>query len=165
MGTVIGILIIAALIGAVIWNRRNSTEAMNGVEFTVAAAPDVVVVALRTAYCDGAKATAKSMFSGVKITAVSGSAFRVDTRLGDVANIEVREGGRAGSVVTAQTNELYVGSHPAGHFRNGIMGLAASIVHVIYKLLRISPNAAKLKRFQRGIEGRLTKELQRSAHG
>jgi hypothetical protein len=165
MGTIIGILIIVALIGAVIWNKRNSTEAMNGVEFTVAAAPDVVIRALQTDYCGGPKAMAKSMLFGIKVTAVGGSAFRVDTRLGDLASIEIREVDHGASIVTAQTNELYVGSHPSGHFRKGIMGISASIVHTIFKLLGISPNAARLKRFQRSIEGRLSKELQRSTHG
>ena len=162
MGTFIVILIIAAIVGGVVWNRRNSAEAMSGVEFTAPGTPDVVAGALRNAYCGGAKATAKSMFSGVKVTAVSGSSFRVDTRLGDVAQIDVRSSGNGASFVKAQTNELYVGSHPAGHFRKGAMGISAGIVHGLYKMCGISPSASRLKRFQRGIEGRLARELQRS---
>jgi len=157
------LLIIAALVGGVIWNKRNAGAAMSGVQFSVPATADVVTGALRNAYCrSGAKSLARSMVSGITVAETGGYAFRIDTKLGDNAEIVVSDNGGGASLVTARTNELYVGSHPSSHFSSGLMAIGAVMTHNIFKLLGITPSAARLKRFQCGVESRVLKELQRA---
>jgi hypothetical protein len=156
------VLVIAALVGAVLWNKRNAAAATEGVRFTVAAPPQVVTDALRDAHCGEAKAMTRSALSGIRVTPVSPTSFRADSRLGDVASIEVQPHG-GGSLVTASADELYVGSPPSVQFRSGVMGLLAAVMHRVNTVLGVSPGAAGLKRFQNGHEGRINRQLQRSA--
>jgi hypothetical protein len=165
MEILIVILVVATLAGAVAWNRRTSAKAMDGVEFTVDAPPAAVLRALSAGYCSGAMAAAKSTLSGITVTAAGGSTFRVDSRLGDVAGIHVVSTGPTRSAVRVRTDQLYVGSHPAGHFRGGLSGTGARITHALFTMLGISPGAARMVRFQRGVERRLIKHIQRSPHG
>lgn len=159
----VALLVVAGVVGAVMWNWKNAAEATDGVEFTVSSAPESVAAALRQAYCAGAKAAAKSMITGLTVTAVDRSSFRAESRLGDRSVIEVTPDGGAGSVVRARTMELYVGSPPATQFRSGLLAVTSAMTHAIYKVIGICPNAARMKRFQRGVEGRLAKELRRAA--
>lgn len=165
MGAFIGILIVAALIGMVVWNHKNAEAAMNGVEFGTAQSPHEVCAAISAAYCGGAKAKAKSVLSGVKVQPLAGSAFALSTKIGDEGRIEVLQGQGSGAVVRAAATSLYVGSHPKGHFKSGWLGLSARIGHGIYKVLGITPNAAKMKRFVNGIEGRVAKQAWRASQG
>lgn len=161
MGSLILVLGVVAVIGGVIWNHKTSEAAMGGVEFTTPEPPDVVCGAIFTMYCGGAKAKVKSALSGIKVTGAGPNAFRFVTKLGDEGEVSVNSQG-AGSVVEAHTNELYVGTHPKTHAKSGWFGLAAAIVHRIYKLLGIAPYAAKMKRFQHALEGRIARQLGRT---
>lgn len=162
MEVVVGFLIVAALVGGVALNHKSSNAAMAGVEFSLSAPPGAVAAAVNAAYCGGAKAKAKAFIGGVTVRPLANSAFLFDTKIGDTGRIEVRPGHGSGSTVRACATELYVGSHPKGHFRSGLMGFSARIVHGIYKLLGISPNASKVKRFQRGLEGKVSRQLNRA---
>lgn len=161
MGTVVVILVIAAIIGGVMWNKRNAAAAVAGVEFDTAYDPSAVGAAIRAVYCGGTKAMMKSMFSGLTVSPVGTSTFKVESRLGDIGEIIItaRDGG---ALVCSRTVELYVGSHPKTHFKRGIMGIAAVLTHKIYQALGVTPGAARMKGFQRKIEGRVARELSRS---
>ena len=160
MGAFIGIVVVAALIGAVVWNHRNANEAMQGIEFLTPEPPEVVVATIRAAYCVGAKAKIKSAVWRVTVTATGRGSFRFETKIGDIGQISVQADG-AGSVVEAHTDELYVGSHPSAHFKKGWLNLGARLTHTTYKVLGIAPYAAKMRKFQLGIERRVAKELGR----
>jgi hypothetical protein len=162
MGTVVVILIVAAVVGAVVWNKRNAGAAMAGVEFSVPATPAEVSAAIYSAFNVGAGAKLKNAFSGVRVGG-SGNAYRFESKIGDVGQIKLVSSGNA-TKVSAATDELYVGSHPKGHSRsNGIWGFATAMTHGIYKILGITPGAAKMKRFQLGLEDKITKQLRKSA--
>lgn len=142
MGTLIAILVVAAIIGGIVWNKRNAAAAMAGVEFDVPAAPAQVVGAINGAFNVGAAAKLKSAFGGIRVGGGGGNTFRYESKIGDVGRIQVSPGG-TGSKVRAVTDELYVGSHPKSHSRSrGIWGLASAMSHGIYKLLGITPGAA-----------------------
>ena len=162
MEGLLGVLVIAALIGAVVWNHKNAEAALDGVEFSTPHSPATIVTTIAAAYCGGAKARAKSLLSGCTVTQTSPTSFRLETKIGDIGQIDVRQHEESGAVIAAYTTELYVGSHPVTHFRKGFAGLAADINHRLYKLLGISPNAAKMKRFQVALEGRIARQLRSS---
>jgi hypothetical protein len=165
VGTVnvlIVIFVAGTPVGAVIWNRLNSMHASRGVEFGVPAAPEIVIHTLENLYRPrGAVATTRRTLSGVRVSVAGADALRVDSRRGDVALIEVRPDGMAGSVVRARTTELHVGTPPTTRLRGGLAARASASVDGVYQALGISPNAARMKRFQRGIQDRLTRELRR----
>lgn len=162
MGTVVAILIVAGIIGAVVWNKRNAGAAMAGVEFSVPAKPAEVSAAIHSAFNVGAGAKLKNAFSGIRVGG-SGSAYRFESKIGDTGRINLSSNG-TGTKVSAVTDELYVGSHPKSHSRSsGIWGLATAMTHGIYKILGITPGAAKMKRFQLGLEGKVVKQMRKSA--
>jgi hypothetical protein len=117
---------------------------------------------VRDAHSAGARAATRSVVSDLRVTQTDETSFRVESRFGDAGTVEIGPDG-AGSVVSSRTAELYVGSPQAGHFRSGVMGLSAAIVHLICTLLGVSPGAGRTKRFQLGVEGRIARQLQRSA--
>lgn len=163
MGTLIAVLAIAAVIGAVVWNHKNQSEAMEGHEFEIASPTDVVVGAITAAYCSGARAAFKGFMSRVAVTPNGGTTFRTSTKIGDVGLIEVRPT-RDGSQVHAHTTELTIGSHPMTYStRSSLWGFSSRLTHVIYKILGISMNAARMKRFQRSVERQVNRQLRRSA--
>lgn len=162
MEIVVLLLVVLALVGGVMWNKRNAALALEGVEFTVTAPPDAVTRAIRDAYCGGAMAMAKRLIGGVGVTDTGGGTFRVESRIGDQAVIEVHPGG-AGSTVRAHTVELYVGSPPSLLGKGGLWGLGAIITHRINVAIGICPNAARMKRMQQGVEGRVLKSMRRAA--
>lgn len=69
------VLVVAALGGAVYWNKQTSASAMQGVEFAVDASPQEVAQAIRAAYCDGAKAKMKSVLSRMTVTPAGAYSF------------------------------------------------------------------------------------------
>lgn len=162
MATIILILILGALIGAVIWNHKNRDAATDGVEFTVPGSVGSVASAIGALYCDGARAKAKSFVSGLTVTPAGPTSFRFESRIGDVGEISV-DGSGGAVTVRARTSELYIGSHPVTHFRKGLTGTGAALTHGVYKLLGITPNAAKMKHFQNGLEGRVCRHLDRAS--
>jgi hypothetical protein len=159
MGTVIALLVIAALVGGVIWNHRNKAAAFEGVEFELPEPPAAVSATISALYCDGAKAVLKRALSRITVSPVGLGGFNFGTKLGDQGQIEVHPSG-SGSRVRVQTSELYIGS---GHHRmeTGIKALSYAIVHLMCLMLRLAPYAANMKRFQRGLERKLVKKAAR----
>lgn len=155
------LLIVAAVFGGLMWNKRNTAAAIQGVRFTLPHPPQIVSSAVRDAHCGGAWAATRSAISGVRVSPSGPDSFHVESRFGDVATIEVQPAAQ-GSLIRARAAELYVGSPPKTQFRRGIMGLSAAIMHGIFVMLGVRPGAARLARFQRGIEGRTVRQLQRS---
>jgi hypothetical protein len=162
METLIGILVVAAIVGAVVWNKRNAAAAMDGVEFHVPASLNEVAAAIYGAFNVGAGAKLRSLVSGVRLSG-AGNGFAFESKIGDVGRIELSPNG-GGTTVRAVTDELYVGSHPTTHSRGrGYWALATALTHGIYKLLGITPGAAKIKRFQLGLEGKIATQLRKAA--
>jgi len=163
MGTVIALLVVAALVGGVIWNHRNKSAAFEGVEFQLSEPPSAVAAAITALYCSGARAVVKRVFSRVTVIPVGAGGFTFGTKLGDQGQIEVHPSG-SGSRVRVQTSELYIGS---GHHRTetGIKALSYAIVHLMFLMLRVAPYAANMKRFQRGLEHKLVKQTSRQISG
>ncbi len=156
------LLVVAVFVGAALWNKRNSSLAREGVEFRVEAPPEAVVRAVRDAHCGGVKAATKSLLSGVTVTETGDGTFQVRSRLGDQAVIEVASTA-TGSTVRSYSTDLYVGSPPALHGRGGLYGLGSAITHRIYVAIGICPYAARMKRLQQGVEGRVQKGLRRTS--
>ena len=162
METFIGILVVAALVGAVVWNKRNAAAAMTGVEFHVPASPDEVAGAIYGAFNVGSGAKLRSLVSGVRLSGGGGNTFRFESKIGDVGRIELSPDG-GGTTVQAVTDELYVGSHPTTHSRGrGYWAFGSAMTHAIFKMLGITPNAAKMKRFQLGLEGKIATQLRKA---
>ena len=161
MGVLIVVLIIVAAVGGVVWTHACASEARAGVGFDLPASPDLVVDAINRAFCAGATAKAKGMFSTASATQQSAYRFQTTTRLGDVGHITVRPGG-TGSRVEAAIDQLFVGAKTMGG-NQGLWGLSKAIVNGLYEMLRITPSAGKLDRFQKRIEGRLHKQLAKSS--
>ena len=162
METFIVILVAAAIIGAVVWNKRNAAAAMDGVEFHVPASPNEVAAAIYGTCNVGAGAKLRSLVSGIRLSG-AGNGFVFESKIGDVGRIELSPDG-GGTTVQAATEELYVGSHPSTHSRGrGYWAFASAMTHRIYRMLGITPGAAKMKRFQLGLEGRIATQLRKAA--
>lgn len=162
MEALIGIIVAAALIGAIVWNKRNAADAMAGAEFEVPASTNEVSAAINAVFNVGAGAKLKSFVGGIRV-AGSGNSFRFESKIGDVGRIQLAPNG-GGTKVSAVTDELYVGSHPRTHSRGrGLWSTASALSHGIYKLVGVTPGAAKMKRFQSGLEGKVTKQLRKGA--
>lgn len=162
MGALIVLLAIAAVIGAVVWNHKNQSEAMAGHEFEVASPANVVVAAITAAYCGGTRAALKGFITRVSVTPNGASTFRTSTKIGDAGLIEVRPT-QNGSHVHAHTTELHVGGHPMTYSnRSTLWGLSSRLAHVIYRILGISVNAARMKRLQRSVENQVNRQLRRA---
>jgi hypothetical protein len=163
MGGLIAVLAIAAAIGAVVWNHKNQSDAMEGHAFEIPSPTNAVVGAITAAYCSGARAAVKGFISRITVTPNGGSTFRTSTKIGDVGLIEVRPS-QNGSQVHAHTTELTIGGHPMAYStRSSLWGFSSRLAHVIYKILGISVNAARMKRFQRSVERQVNRQLRRSA--
>ena len=161
METFIGILVIAAIVGAIVWNKRNAAAAMAGVEFHVPASLDEVSAAIYSSFNVGAGAKLRSLVSGVRLSG-GGNTFAFESKLGDMGRIELSPD-VGGTTVQAATEALYVGSHPASHSRGrGYWALASALTHGIYKMIGITPGAAKMKRFQLGLEGKIATQLRKA---
>jgi len=154
-------MVVALIAGGTLWNKRNAALAMEGVEFSVDAPAGAVSEAIRTAYCGGAKAALRAVVSRMTVTPTGAHSFQTRSSIGDAGTIEVSDRGGT-TTVRAFTTELYVGSPPAGHFRSGLLAVSARIVHGAYKMLGITPNAAKMKRFHAGVERKVAAGLRRA---
>ena len=162
MEALIGLLALAAIIGAIMWNKRNAAAAMEGVSFHVPAPPGEVSSAIKGSFNVGAAAKLKSIVGGIRVGG-GGQSFRFESKIGDIGRIQLSEDGQK-TKVFAVTDELYVGSHPKAHSRGrGLWATASALTHVIYKLLGITPGAAKMKRFQAGLEAKIAKQLRKAA--
>lgn len=161
MTTLVVILVIAALVGGVIWNHRNKSTAAEGVEFHLPEPPQEVAAAITALYCRGAKAGLRSVVSRISVTPIGPTGFNFGTKIGDQGQIEVHPGSGSGSVVRASTSTLYIGSHPSGHFKTGLMAISAAITNALFRMLGIAPYAAKMKRFQSGLEQRVARQIGR----
>jgi hypothetical protein len=162
MEALIWILVIAAIIGAIVWNKRNAAAAMTGVEFHVPASPSEVSAAIHSAFRVGAGGMLRRFVAGVRLTG-GGNLFRFESKIGDVGRVELSPNG-GGTNVRAVTDELYVGSHPTTHSRGrGLWAMATAVTHGIYKMIGVTPGAVKMKRFQLGLEGRIAAQLRKAA--
>lgn len=162
MEALIVVCVVALIAGGTFWNKRNAALAMAGVEFSFDAPAGAVSEAIRSAYCGGAKAALRSVVSRMTVTPTGAGSFRTQSSIGDTGSIEVSERGGV-TTVRAFTTELYVGTPPATQFRSGLFALSARILHVAYKILGITPNAAKMKRFHMGIERKVAAGLRKAA--
>ena len=161
MEFLIVVLVVAVIGGGTYWNHQNAAAALAGVEFHVDAPPSVVHDAVRSAYCGGAKAVLKSLVSRMTVTPSGAHAFLTQSAVGDAGTIEVFAQG-SGTAVRSRATELYVGTPPATHFRSGLMGVSARILHGVYKMLGIAPNAAKMKRFHVGVERKVAAAMRKA---
>jgi hypothetical protein len=163
MATFVVLLIIAAIVGGVLWNHRNKSVAAEGVEFRLPHAPQEVAAAIAALYCRGVKAGLRSVVSRISVTPMGPTGFNFGTKIGDKGQIEVHPGLGSGSIVRASTSALYIGSHPSSHFGTGIWALSSAISNALCRLLGIAPYAAKMKRFQSGLENRVTRQITKQA--
>lgn len=159
MGTVVIILIIVGL-GAGVWqNHQSANKARAGVSFVVPFPPTAVSAAIEQAHNQGARAALGRAFGGMTVTSLGSSGFATSNKIGDSGQISVTRDS-SGSLVTARALELWVGLPPKQlDNRGGIWGLSVLVVHGCYKVLGITPGSAKVKRWQNGLEGRITKVL------
>ena len=163
MDTLIVIMVIGVVVGAIVWNKRNANVAATGVEFHVPAELSAVSAAIHTTYNVGTFAKLTGFAAGIRVTGGDGS-FRFESRIGDTGHIELTPS-RDGTRVRAATDSLYVGAHPRTiSQRSSFWALASRLGHASYVLLGIAPNAAKMKRFQRSIERKVTRKLARVSH-
>lgn len=160
MGTLIAVMAVVAVVGAIVWNKANASAAMAGVDFHAPAPLARVSNAIDAAYNVGAGAKLKGLALGIRVTG-SGSSFRFESRIGDVGRIQLSPDG-GGTRVRAATEVLYVGAHPRTiSQRSSFWGFSSRMGHLTYTVLGIAPNAAKMKRFQRALERKVTRELNR----
>jgi hypothetical protein len=163
MAVLVIILLIAACVAGTIYNHRNAAAALLGVEFDVDAPPRLVVAAITETFCGGAKAGLRSIVTGVSVAPKDNARFTYKTKHGDVGTISVVAHG-SGSRVTASASELFVGNTQAlKEHRSPWFAAGAGLTHGICLLLRVSPNAAKMKRFAHGLQPKLAKRLGTSA--
>ena len=157
MGTFIFLLIIAALVGGVFWNHRSAASAREGVSFVVPHPPAAVAAAIDRGHNKGAVAAIRSGFGGVSVTSLGPTSFGTSTKIGDSGEISVRQD-PTGSLVSVRALDLYIGSHPMTHNMR-----FSAVTHGLARTLGIAPSAAKIKRWQRGLEGRVSKSLAKAS--
>lgn len=162
MGVFVGIVLVAVCIAGVVWNHKNSSEAMDGVEFRVSAPVARVSAAVQASYCTGMSARAMALLRGVKVTQLATGSFRMETKIGDIGELSLRSVSAAETVVRVRSTSLYIGLPPAARFKKGLLAAGAAMSHGIYTLLGIAPNAATMRRFQRGVENRIAKQLSKA---
>jgi hypothetical protein len=161
MGTLVVLLIIAALVGGVVWNHRNKAAALSGVEFHLPDPPQAVAAAIAALHCQGAKAMVRGAFSRVSVRPAGPGGFVFGTKWGDEGQIEVHPGADGSSVVRASASSLYIGSNRRQGDGSGMFALATAISHMLCVTMRIAPYAANMKRFQRGLEDRISRQVGR----
>lgn len=163
MGILVTILVFAVIAGAVWWNKQTAAKALEGVVFVVPHPPSVVAGAIQRAHNQGAMAKLAGAFTGVAVTHIGPSSFGTSTRNGDEGEISVAPD-PVGSRVHARALNLYVGlpRRQLNTASNGIWGLSVLLSHRIYSLLGVTPTAAKFKRWQNGLEGRINRAIARA---
>ncbi len=151
------VVLIAIVIGGVALNHHNRRIAFAGVEFTLDAPADEALAALEAVYCQGAKATLRQNFTGVRVRrSEEGLAFT--TKLGDEGVIEVSAAGPR-SFVRVVTTSVYIGNSLKSTQGSPVWQASKAISHLLLRVLGVAPNAAKLKRFQRRVEPKLSRHL------
>lgn len=161
MGTLVVLLIIAALVGCVVWNHRNKSAAFGGVEFQLPEPPPTVAAAISALYCQGAKAKMRGAFTRVTVSPMGAGGFVFGTKMGDRGEIEIHPGAGGSSVVRAAASSLHIGSGRRPSDGEGMWAFATAISHLIFVVLRVAPFAASMKRFERGLEGRIARQVGR----
>jgi len=158
VGVLIFILIVGAAVGGVMVNRKTSEQAMKGVLIKATVPPAQIGPALTEIYCGGARATFRSLATGLRVSQVSPATFRYEGKHGDRGVIEIKSDGN-GSLIVARAESLFVGNTAGRNARSAYYAVAAAMVNRMFILCGIAPNAAKVRRFQRGIEGKLRGKL------
>jgi hypothetical protein len=163
VGWLILILFVAALVAAVVINRRSSDAARTGVEFDVVGSVADVRQAISIAYCTGAKAQARAFAGGVKVTATGVSTFEGRTRAGDLTEISIVPVDDRLSRVEARATVLFVGAYTKVRFRGTYGRISFAMVNGFCKLFGIAPLAGKVKRFQNGVQPRIERVMVRAS--
>jgi hypothetical protein len=158
MAIVVVLLIIAAIVGAVIWNHQNANKAIAGVSFAVPQSVGEVAAAIEATYCIGAKAKLKSGMLGVRVAPTGPASFNYGTKLGDVGDIRI-EATPGQTIVTAATSKLHVGSGVKMRPRSPLFALSYAITRSIARMLGITPGAVKMKRFQNRLENNVARRV------
>lgn len=160
MAVLVVLLLIAACFAGVIHNHRNAAEAMTGVEFVVDAPQRQVAAAITEIFCSGgAKSGLRSMITGVSVSPAGASSFTYKTKHGDIGKLVVTGSGST-ATVKASTTELFVGNTEVfKNQRSRLHAAGVGLTHGICLLLNLTPNAAKMKRFARGLEPKLAKRI------
>lgn len=159
MGVVVGILIVAGIAGGVWWNRQNANRAMEGVSFVLPYPPTAVAAAIEQAHNRGTRAALRGAFGGMSVRSMGGTRFEAISKIGDSGEIMITRD-VSGSLVSARALVLHVGLPPKQlNHRGGIWGLSVNLSNGLYTMLGITPGSAKIKRWQRGLEGRIAKVL------
>ena len=84
-------------------------------------------------------------------------------RLNCASPVYAHRAGAEPGARSAATEALYVGAHPRTiSQRASLWGVSSRVGHLVYATLGIAPNAAKMKRFQLALEGRITRQLDRT---
>jgi hypothetical protein len=160
VSTVIFILVIAAIAGMTYWNHRTASSAMEGVTFVVPHPPSVVADAIHRAHNQGSMAMLRGVVGGISVSPIGPTGFATNSRMGDSGEISISRD-PSGSVVQARALSLHLGMPPRqlASGGSGIWGLSKLITHGLFKVFGITPSAAKMKRWQRGLEGRITRAI------
>lgn len=163
MGTLVVILIVAALAAGVWWNHRNAAAAREGVGFAVPFPPSAVAAAIDLAHNKGALAAVRGMLGGMSVEALGPTGFATSNRNGDTGEISITKD-PAGCVVHARALNLSVGipQRQLNKPRTGLYAAGTAMAHGIYTVLGITPGAAGVKRWQNGLQNRITKALARA---
>ncbi|NEA32814.1 hypothetical protein [Streptomyces sp. SID13031] len=160
MEYIVGIAVIAALVGGVLWNHRTKQAAFTGVGFEVPLPPAQVADVVSAVYCQGAKASVRSTFSGVSVRRQGPTEFLFETKLGDTDWIKITAA-ETGSAVEAETTSLHIGGTLLSDDGSPIWRLSKTLTDLIYKVLGLAPFAARMKRFQNGLERKVGNHIHR----
>jgi hypothetical protein len=95
------------------------------------------------------------------VTPSGAGSFLTRSSIGDAGSIDVFGDGGS-STVRARTTSLYIGAPPATRGKTGFYGLASLIMHNVYTVLGVAPNAAKMKRFHAGVERKVSAQLRKA---
>lgn len=156
MTTFLLLVIIAGLILGVWWNHRSAGIVLAGRSFILPYPPSVVADALDRIHHKGTKAAFQNMLSGLDVTAIGPSSFAIRSNTGDTGEISLSRD-PAGTLVQVRALSLWHGmpQKQLDSANGGIWGLSVAISHGLVRLLGVAPGAARLKRWQAGLEGRL----------
>jgi hypothetical protein len=165
VGTAIVIFIIAAFGAMLWWNWKQASQAFGGTEFSIPHPPAAVAAAAAAAFdTRGMKGMAKSMMRRVSVASLSSNTFRYSTSLGDEGTFQIRAGENGSSLVVAKTEQLFRGAKQK-NAKSGFYQLVFALNGVLMKTLRVRPNAGRMLRFQRDLQGRIEKQIAKSAAG
>ena len=87
--------------------------------------------------------------------------FVSDTKLGDSGAIRIDTAGEGGSTVEAETTVLHIGGKLLSDSGSPSWVMSKALTNLIYRTLGLAPTAARMKRFQYGLERRVTTQIHR----